>query len=100
MMFVLPTRSPGMGGEESPRESRWRAELERTVTEKGAKAFFARGHFAGKGNVDAIYHDNVHLDAPGHHIYAEFIQGKVQADSARWKQWAGTGSKNQVGVTP
>jgi hypothetical protein len=100
MMFVLPTRSPGMGGEESPRESRWRGQLERTVVEKGAKAFFAKGHFAGKGNVDAIYHDNVHLEVPGHHLYAEFIQAKLQGDSARWKQWAGGAPSNKVGVTP
>jgi hypothetical protein len=90
MVAILPGRSAGFGGEDSPRESAWRAELERVAVQReGVKTYFARGVFAGKGSPDEIYHDSVHLRPKGHHVYADFLESRVVADSRRFHDWAG-----------
>lgn len=89
MLFVLPTQSPGLGGPESPREQTWRSSLDAEVGKRGVKTYFAAGHFKDRGKVDEIYHDNVHLQPLGHHIYAEFMEKKIVEDSVRLQQWAG-----------
>jgi hypothetical protein len=89
MMFTLPSRSPGLGGPEEPRETRWRGQLDATVTKRGARSYFAAGFFQGRGTADELYHDNVHLLPKGHRIYAEFLEQKITAESARWARWSG-----------
>jgi hypothetical protein len=88
MVFVLPTRSPGLGGPEDRMEATWRSHLETTVAEHKAKTYFARGYFKGKGEPDEIYYDNVHLNPKGHHAYAEFIEARIREDSERFRAWA------------
>ena len=89
MLFVLPTRTPGMGGPEEPREAFWRGKLSAEVAKRGVKTYFAAGHFAHRGEPDVLYHDNVHLRPAGHHVYAEFITATILSDSERMKQWSG-----------
>jgi hypothetical protein len=89
MVFVLPTREPGLGGTEPPKEAEWRGKLEETLAERGVKTFFAQGFFKGRGAADEIYHDNVHLKPMGHHVYAEFIEARIREESARFRAWAG-----------
>jgi hypothetical protein len=86
---VLPSQSPGLGGPEEPREQRWRAALTATVGARGVRAYFAAGFFKDKGKVDEIYHDNVHLRPLGHHLYAEFLEQTIVADSKRFASWSG-----------
>jgi len=85
MFFVLPTVEPGFGGPEWKTDGTWRERLERTVGKRGARTYFARGHFSGRGTKDEIYHDFVHLNPKGHHVYAEFIEAKIKEDSQRFR---------------
>ena len=64
-----------------------------TVATRGVKTLFAAGWFAGKGTPDELYHDYVHLLAPGHHAYAEFLETHIVADSARFRRFAGKESR-------
>lgn len=93
MVFVLPSRSAGMGGRESHREAEWRAELEAEIDKRGVETHFAKGHFAGRGKPDEIYHDDVHLEPQGHRLYADFVASRILVGSARLAQWAGWRSK-------
>jgi hypothetical protein len=88
MLFLHPTQSPGFGGDEGHREATWTHQLEDTLAEHGVKVQLARGVFAGKGTVKEIYYDNMHLNPTGHHVYAEFIEGRIKADSTRFQRWA------------
>jgi hypothetical protein len=107
MLFVLPSRSPGLGGPEEPRETKWRGQLSAAVKKRGVTAYFAAGFFVGRGETghscaelpvlgrtclhpDEIYHDNVHLMPKGHRIYAEFLEQTITAESKRFATWSGT----------
>ncbi len=87
MLAVLPTRGPGFGGDEYPLDSQWRAKLEKTVIEHGAKPYFAKGWFKGKGKADQIYHDDVHLMPRGHHAYANFLEKRIVEDSPQFREF-------------
>jgi hypothetical protein len=91
MFFVLPGRDPGFGKPQLKHYWMWRKELEGELKKRGVKSFFPRGLFRGQGEPDAIYHDYVHLNTPGHRIYAEFMQAKIAEESARLRAFkAGT----------
>jgi lysophospholipase L1-like esterase len=59
------------------------------MAEQGVKVQLARGIFAGKGTADEIYKDNMHLNPKGHHLYAEFIEARIKAESKHFQAWAG-----------
>jgi hypothetical protein len=89
MIFVLPERAPGYGLPEAPKHKEWREKLDHTSRQHGAKFYFAEGYFKGKGDVEHIYYDNVHLDVQGHRAYAAYIEEKLMSDSARFRAFAG-----------
>jgi hypothetical protein len=89
MVFVLPSQSAGLGGPEAPREKRWRRQLAATVGERGVRSYFAAGFFKGRGAKGDLYHDNIHLEPLGHHVYAEFLEQKITAESKRFAAWSG-----------
>jgi hypothetical protein len=88
MVFVLPTKKPGYGGPETKEEIMWREGLEATLATRSLKTYFARNYFTGKGDPDAVYHDWVHLNVPGHALYAEYIEARLREDSPRFRAWA------------
>jgi hypothetical protein len=103
MVFVLPTRNPGY--DVSPTDAddpsgalrdslahdeKRRVALTAEMAKRNVTTYFAKGFFKDKGDVDVIYHDNVHLEPPGHHAYAEFIEQQVVADH-RFQQWRSGG---------
>jgi len=100
MVFVLPTVNPGYGKPETKEETAWRSGLQATVGQRGVTTYYPVGYFSGKGEPDRVYHDWVHLNPPGHKLYAEFIEGRVREDSARWKAWSTTSAGNAASKEP
>ena len=73
MFACLPSRDAGMNREASKQETLWRGQLEATLAKRNVSMSFPQGLFVGKGDEKQIYHDDVHLNAPGHKIYADFL---------------------------
>jgi hypothetical protein len=83
----LPSRDPGCGRAEPDDEAMWRSQLERILAERGIKMSFPKGLFAGKGDPDTIYHDEYHLLARGHRLYADYLESHIAEDSVRFRQF-------------
>jgi hypothetical protein len=88
---ILPSQGAGMGLAEAAtgKEGQWLAQLRETFAQHGARTYYAKGYFAGKGAAKELYHDDVHLDAKGHHIYAEFLADRLLEDSEGLRRFTG-----------
>lgn len=80
MIEVLPSIGAGTG-EPSEKETNWVMLLQYQL---GSYPFaYPKGLFKAEGK--AAYHDHVHLAAPGHARYAEYLKEQVIRGSDRWK---------------
>jgi hypothetical protein len=87
IVAILPSREAGFGAEDSPTDTKWRTELQQVIADHGVKSWFAKGWFTGKGTPEELYHDDMHLMAPGHHAYADFLESRVVADSQKFQDF-------------
>lgn len=85
LVAILPGRGPGLGGAEYPHEAKWRQSLEEQIRALGAPIYFPKGLFFGKGTTSELYHDDVHLQTKGHHLYADFLADRITDDSQRFR---------------
>ena len=48
---------------------------------------FPKALFVGKGDIDALYHDNCHLHYLGHRLYADYLAERLSSRSTRLTHW-------------
>jgi hypothetical protein len=81
---VLPTKPAGAMRSVPAAEARDVHRLSKAVAGWGSVSYPV-GLFSHAG--PEAYHDRVHLDVPGHRVYASFLRDQIFRKSGKWREW-------------
>ncbi|MEZ4314941.1 MAG: hypothetical protein R3F14_43560 [Polyangiaceae bacterium] len=85
---ILPSRSVGaLGKVIEPLEPEVVGKLKERLATHKIEVHYPAGLFVGKGPLDDLYHDEVHLHFLGHALYADFLVEQVTKSSTRFAAW-------------